>query len=68
MKISLLICRDNCDSQRFTGQVALARVRLLATGRDADRYTRQHNPYGQRLRQGHCAVDPEKSLRSGSFS
>src|SRR5438132_10552771 len=41
----------------------LARVTVYWAhgGRDADRYTRQHkSATGQRLRQGHCAVDPRK--------
>lgn len=43
-------------------QSLLARVTVYwAGGRGSDRYTRQHkSSTGQRLRQGHCAVDPRK--------
>src|SRR5256714_7956117 len=45
------------------GGSLLARVTVYWAhgGRGADRYTRQHkSATGQRLQQGHCAVDPRK--------
>ncbi|HYR23332.1 MAG TPA: hypothetical protein VEP30_10485 [Chthoniobacterales bacterium] len=48
------VARDNSLLARVT-------VYWAHGGRDADRYTRQHkSATGQRLRQGHCAVDPRK--------
>ena len=48
------VARDNSLLARVT-------VYWARGGRDADRYTRQHkSATGQRLRQGHCAVDPRK--------
>jgi 3D (Asp-Asp-Asp) domain-containing protein len=60
----LLLCVSMLPSAGFTRDNSLlARVTVYWArgGRGADRYTRQHkSATGQRLQQGHCAVDPRK--------
>src|SRR2546423_4761793 len=49
------------DNARDNSLLARVTVYWARGGRGADHYTRQHkSATGQRLQQGHCAVDPRK--------
>src|SRR5438477_12029891 len=60
----VLLAGLTCASNGFAGENSLlARITVYWArgGHGADRYTRQHkSATGLRLRQGHCAVDPQK--------
>ena len=62
--VLLLLFGVTAAANGFTGDNSLlARVTVYWAqgGHDADQYTRQHkSATGTRLRQGHCAVDPQK--------
>src|SRR5437667_4702155 len=62
--VFLLLLGVTATANGFTRDNSLlARVTVYWArgGRGADRYTRQHkSATGQRLQQGHCAVDPRK--------
>ena len=65
LAISILVLADSAPAAFFyrQPQPVLARVTVYwATGgRGSDRYTRKHKcATGLRLRDGHCAVDPDK--------
>ena len=55
------LARDTRPDPRSSSLLARVTVYWAHGGRGADRYTRQHkSATGQRLQQGHCAVDPRK--------
>jgi 3D (Asp-Asp-Asp) domain-containing protein len=58
----VVVTKTTTTRKTVQTQSLLARVTVYwAGGRGSDRYTRQHkSSTGQRLRQGHCAVDPRK--------
>lgn len=59
---TVVVTKTTTTRKTVQPQSLLARVTVYwAGGRGSDRYTRQHrSSTGQRLRQGHCAVDPRK--------